>query len=130
MMVGDVGGASVLFEMAPGRTAVQVDRSDGTDWQVCTNFFVSGEIPIRPEPEYLESAYARYGRAVHRLDFVERSVSGLQGLLTELAQPGCCVTSKDGRSKTAYSQIMEMSSGKMYYAPGHPAELAWKVASL
>ena len=44
---------------------VQVPRDPGAWWQVCTNFFLSGELPIQPQPDYLRSAYARYGRMLH-----------------------------------------------------------------
>ena len=132
MMVGDRHGASVLFEMAPGRTAVQMPRPPAEKWQLCTNFFLSGEIPIASEPEYLQSAYARYGRMRHRLDVdqVERSVEGMKGLLTEIAQPGVCETGCDGRVKTAYSQVMELRTGRMHYTPGHPAEADWVAPTL
>lgn len=132
LIVGDAAGASVLLEMAPGRTPVQVDRTREQDWQGCTNFFMSGEIPISPEVDYLQSAYARYGRMAHQFSSgrVERSVSGLKQLMTEIAQPGFCDTGRDGKVKTAYSQVMELRSGKMYYTPGHPAETAWETAAL
>lgn len=132
LMAGDAEGASVLFEMVPGRPAGQVDRREGTDWHVCTNFFVSGQIPISPEQEYLESAYARYGYASHQLEgrLVDRSVSGMQGLLTELAQPGRCIAERKDRSTTAYSQVMDLKSGTMRYTPGHPAEAGWELAEL
>ena len=131
-IAGDHSGASVLLEMAPGRVAEQVDRSAGRDWQICTNFFTSGRIPIDPEPLYLESAYARYGRMAHCLDsgLLERSVAGVKQLLTDIAQPGLCIPEEHVTLKTAYSQVLELASGKMHVTPGHPAEASWQEVSL
>ena len=87
VIAGDREGALSLFEMAPGRVPVAVDRPGSLGWQVCTNFIISGGIPIDQDPEYLQSAYARYGRMVHVLarGQIEHSVKGLKGLLTEIA---------------------------------------------
>ena len=94
--------------------------------------FISGQIPIGPQTEYLQSAYARYGRMTHQLTqgLIDHSVEGLKKLLTDIAQPGLCDTGKGGQVKTAYSQVMELASGKMHYTPGHPAESAWQEVSL
>ena len=131
-IAGDAGGDSVLFEMAPGRTAVQIPRPSDAGWQVCTNFFVSGEIPTLPEPEYLQSAYARYGRMVHLLDsgLAQYTVLGMKQLLTDIAQPGACDTGRDGKVKTAYSQLLDLAGRAMHVTPGHPAEESWKEVSL
>lgn len=132
IMVGDKGGGSVLFELAPGRTPVAVGREDRRQWQACTNFFQSGEIPIAPEQAYLQSAYARYGRLVHQLEgnFVEPSVAGLQDLLAQITQPGLFDTGREGKVKTAYSQVLELKAGVVHYTPGHPAEVAWQSVAL
>jgi predicted choloylglycine hydrolase len=132
LIAGDVSGESVLFEMPPGRTALAWDRVAGHDWQLCTNFFLSGEIPISPEVDYLESAYARYGRMTHCLmsNQTKRSVAGLKSLLTDVAQPGLCDSGRGGVVKTAYSQVMELKNGRMHLTPGHPAETAWETISL
>jgi len=132
LIAGDSRGASVLLEMAPGRMAEQVDRPTGQSWQICTNFFTSGRTPIDPEPLYLESAYARYGRMAHWLgaDLVEPSVSGVKQLLTDIAQPGVCIPVEHVGPRTAYSQVMELSSGRMHITGGHPAEADWREVSL
>ncbi len=131
-IAGDRSGSSVLLEMAPGRIAEQVERPTGQDWQICTNFFTSGRIPIDPQPQYLGSAYARYGRLSHCLStgLVDRSVSGIKQLLTDIAQPGLCIAEDYATSKTAYSQILELATGKMHITPGHPAEAPWQVVAL
>ena len=130
-LAADAGGASVLFEFAPGRPPAQSPRRTDRDWQACTNFFVSGEVPIQPEPEYLESAYARYGRIVHQLGegLMEHSLSGLKQLLADIAQPGLCRT-EDPRWLTAYSQVSDLKAGKMYVSPGHPAHAAFEEVAL
>ncbi len=132
LIAGDRTGASALFEMAPGRISLQVDRPTDQDWQICTNFFTSGRTPIDPQPLYLESAYARYGRMSHGLGsgLVDRSVSGLKQLLVEIAQPGLCIPEEHVTLKTAYSQVMELTSGRMHITPGHPAEAPWQEVSL
>ena len=132
LIAGDRGGASVLLEMAPGRISEQIDRPPDQDWQICTNFFTSGRTPIDAQPLYLESAYARYGRMSHGLSsgLVDRSASGLKQLLTDIAQPGLCIPQDHVTLKTAYSQVMELSSGKMHITPGHPAEVTWEEISL
>ena len=132
LVAGDCRGGSVLFEITPGRVAEQVDRPAGQDWQICTNFFTSGRTPIDPEASYLESAYARYGRLAHCLGsrLVERSVSGIKQLLTDIAQPGLCIPTEHVSLKTAYSQVMELSSGRMHLTGGHPSETAWHEVSL
>jgi hypothetical protein len=132
LLTGDRDGASVLFEMAPGRTAEPVDRPPEQDWQICTNFFPSGRIPIDPEPMYLESAYARFGRMSHTLGavLVERSVSGIQQLLTDIAQPGLCIPQDHVTLQTAYSQVMELATGRMHIRPGHPEDASWQVVAL
>ena len=132
LIAGDRGGASVLLEMAPGRVAEQVERPSGQAWQICTNFFTSGRTPIDPEPPYLESAYARYGRLAHALGtgLVEPSVAGVKQLLTDIAQPGICIPVEHVSLRTAYSQVMELSSGRMHITGGHPAEAEWREVSL
>jgi len=131
MIAADASGDSVLFEMASGRTAVQCDRPPGKTWQGCTNFFLSGQIPMRPDPpESFANSYARYGRMAHQLDhgLIERSVAGLQRLLTDIANPGmCCPT---GGLHTAYSHVMDLSGRKMHLAAGHPAQAPWEEISL
>ena len=132
-MVGDRGGASAILQMAPGRTSVPVSRPPGQDWQACTNFFLTDDVPTSPEPDYLRSAYARYGRLVHRLagnGLVERSVEGVKQLLTEVAQPGLYDSGCDGLVKTAYSTVLELANGRMHYAPGHSAEVGWLELSI
>lgn len=132
LIVGDAHESSVLFERAPGRMSVQVERPRGRNGQVCTNFFISGEIPMDPQTEYLQSAYARYGRMMHQLTqgLIDHSVEGMKRLLTDIAQPGLCDTGRGGQVKTAYSQVMELASGKMHYTPDHPAESSWQEISL
>ena len=131
ILVGDESGASVLFEFAPGRPPVQSPRRPDRNWQACTNFFVSGEVPIQPDPEYLQSAYARYGRIVHQLGegLMEHSVAGLQQLLTEIAQPGLCRT-EDPKCRTAYSEVNDLRARRMYVSPGHPADAAYEEVCL
>jgi predicted choloylglycine hydrolase len=132
LIVGDAEGRSVILEFAPGRTPVMVRRREGRRWQACTNFFTSGKLPIAPETEYLESAYARYGRIVERLEGGHASLTleGMKELLTEIAQPGICSTGLRGTVKTAYSHICEVGRGRMHLAPGHPSEVPYEEVSL
>lgn len=128
LIAADATGASVLLECAPGRLAEQVPRAADSDWQACTNFFLSGAIPIRTDAPYLSNAYARYGRIVHRLgsEGLPRSVEGLQELLTDIAQPGLVCPAETSPFRTAYSQVMELSSRTMHLCPGHPGEGEWE----
>ena len=131
MIAADASGDSVLLEMASGRTVVQCDRPPGKTWQGCTNFFLSGQIPMRPDsPEAFANSYARYGRMAHQLDhgLVEPSVAGLKRLLTDIANPGLCCPPNG--LYTAYSHIMDLSGRKMHLAAGHPNEVAWEEISL
>lgn len=128
LIAADETGASVLLECAPGRVAEQVLRAAGSDWQACTNFFLSGAIPLRADAPYLSNAYARFGRITHRLsgEGLPRSVEGVQELLTDIAQPGLVCPAETSPFRTAYSQVMELSSRTMHLCPGHPEEEEWE----
>ena len=129
MLVCDAHGASAVFEMVPGRTPTAFPRPAGQDWQFCTNFFASGEIPIQPQPAYLHNAYARYGRLTHQIGggFTEHSVEGLKRLMTDVAQPGmCCPAEGDDVMNTAYSEVMDLASRKMHFSPGVPGHLPYE----
>jgi len=132
LIAGDDSGASVLLEFAPGRSPVQSPRRDGRQWQACTNFFISKHVPVAPDPAYLDSAYARYGRIVHQLDegLVAHTVGGLEQLLTDIAQPGLC--QQEGRRdvRTAYSQVMDLKARKMHVCPGHPGDTPYEEVCL
>lgn len=132
LIAADETGASVLFELVPGRPAFASPRAPDRNWQACTNFFVSGKVPIAPETAYLHSAYARYGRVVHQLaeGLMEHSMAGLQHLLTDIAQPGLCITEEVSKLRTAYSQVTDIRARKMHLAPGHPADTAFQEVSL
>ena len=132
LVAADAGGHSVLLEFAPGRTAVPVPRRADRDWQACTNFFISGEIPIRVDPRYLGNAYARYGRIVHQLGegLAEYSLAGLERLLTDIAQPGLCCPEETTTLRTAYSQVLDLGQRAMHLCPGHPAALPYQLVAL
>lgn len=132
MLVADKSGDSAILELAPGNLPVVLERKPDRHWQACTNFFLSGKIPIAPELAYLKNAYARYGRINHVLaDLnVPRTLDALKQLLIDIAQPGFCVDGNDKQMKTAYTQIMELRSGRMHITPGHPAEHEWETVSL
>lgn len=127
LIAGDASGASVLFEFARGRSPVQCPRKVGLNWQACTNFFVSGEIPIKPQTPYLQSAYARYGRIVHQLGegLAAHSLTGLKQLLLDIAQPGLCRVD-DGGLRTAFTHIMDLAARRVHVTPGHPADTEYK----
>ena len=131
LIVADDSGASVLLELAPGAPAFQTPRRLDRSWQACTNFFASGQVPIKQETPYLENAYARYGRIVHLLDegLTQHSLGGLKQLLTDIAQPGVC-TRDNPTLRTAYSHVMDLKARTMHVTPGHPAEVAWKEVAL
>lgn len=131
-MIADAAGDSAVMELAPGRQPVILPRKAGKDWQMCTNFFASGLIPMSRETDYLQSAFARFGRVCHVLDDLQtpRTLDGLKNLLTEIAQPGLVDTGRDGVVKTAFAQIMELRTATMHYTPGHPAEQPWKTIRL
>jgi hypothetical protein len=131
-LICDQQGGSTLVELASGRVPVLVPRPLGRRWQVCSNFFVSGRIPIRPQPAYLESAYARYGRMVHQLDqgLTEPTVAGLKTLLRDVAQPGFVVPEAHCVLRTAYAFVAEPASGRMHLCAGHPAEAEFQIVSL
>ena len=128
----DAAGASVLVEFVPGRMPLVTPRRADRDWQACTNFFFSPEIPNRPKADYLENAYARYGRIEHRLEEarVERSFDGLVALLREVGQPGLCCPAGEGRLATAYSQVMDPVRRTMHLAPGNPNEVPFEEIAL
>lgn len=132
LIVCDEVGNSVIIEFAPGRTPIVLDRRRYSQWQACTNFFQSGQIPIAPEREYLQSAYARYGRIVQQLGGggISLTLDGMKQLLTEVAQPGLCSTGMGGRIKTAYSQISEVANVRTHLAPGHPGEVDYEEVKL
>ena len=132
LIAGDAGGESVLLEFAPGRPAVQTPRRDGRNWQACTNFFMSGEIPIASDAAYLQSPYARYGRIAHQLDWglAEQSVDGVKRLLTDVAQPGPLLAEETCTIKTAYSQVCDLAGRVMHLSPGHPEQCEWREVAL
>ena len=132
MLICDARGDSALFEMAPGRTPAAFPRPAEQNWQACTNFFASGEIPIQPQPAYLHNAYARYGRLMHQIGggFVEHSVAGLKQLMTDVAQPGmCCPAEGDDVLNTAYSEVMDLAGGRMHLCPGVPGQVPYEEIS-
>ncbi len=132
ILIADAGGASALLEFAVGRKAVQLPRDPQAWWQVCTNFFLSGELPIQPQPDYLRSAYARYGRLLHlfALNAVAGTPEGLAALLADVAQPGFCCTDNDKTFQTAYARVMNLESRTMHLYPGHPGEVQENVLQL
>ncbi len=132
VMIADAGGASVLLECADGRRAVPVRRDAEAWWQMCTNFFLSGALPIQPQPDYLRSAYARYGRMLHlfSLDAVKATPEGLAALLADVAQPGFCCTDNEGTFQTAYARVMDLASRTMHLYPGHPGQVPPRSLSL
>ena len=101
-LVGDAAGASTLFEFVSGRIPPATPRRADRDWQACTNFYFSPEIPNRPKTDYLENAYARYGRVQHQLEErgIPRSFETMKQLLSEIAQPGVCCLAGEDRLKT------------------------------
>jgi len=126
----DPSGKSAIIEFAQGREPVILPRKDAARWQVCTNFFTSGEIPIAPEAEYLRSAYSRYGRILHGLQTGDYplTLEGMKHLLTEVAQPGLYTDGLGGRVKTAFTHITEVANGISHITTGHPAETKfWRV---
>ena len=130
VIVGDATGASVLFEFVPGCSPPATLRRDDRDWQACTNFFFSPEIPNRPKADYLENAYARYGRIEHQLEErrIPQSFDTLKQLLSDIAQPGHCCA--EGALHTAYSTIMNPKKGTLHLAAGNPNEVAFEEFSL
>jgi len=132
LIVCDAAGNSAIIEFASGRTPIVLRRARDCQWQACTNFFQSGQIPIAREQEYLQSAYARYGRIVHQVGNgqTSRTLDGMKRLLTEVAQPGFCDTGMGGQAKTAYSHISEVANGGMHLAPGHPEEANYEEVPL
>lgn len=127
LLLGDAVGDSVILELVPDSVPNQIPRAETQGWQACTNFFFSASVPLSVETRYLESAYARYGRIVHRLSGdVPFSRPMLKELLRDIAQPGLCVTEEVGRVRTAFSQIMEAGNCRMYLCPSHPAEAAYE----
>jgi predicted choloylglycine hydrolase len=132
ILVGDAQGKSVVLEFAFGRCPVQAPRPADCDWQVRTNFFLSGEIPIQAQPEYLAGAYARYGRLVHQLEAntVSHDVDGLKQLITDVAQPGLCCPGGENTLSTAYSQVMDLANRTMHLCPGNPGQLPHEEISL
>jgi predicted choloylglycine hydrolase len=131
VIIADAQGRSALFEFAPGRPAHAVRRPQRQTWQACTNFFVSGHTPIKPQPPSLQSAYARYGRTVHQLGggLVEHSLAGLQRLLREIAHPGLCIA--EGTTlNTAYSHVLNLHERRMWISPGHPVKTDYQKVSL
>ena len=132
ILVGDAQGNSVVLEFVFGRCPVQTPRPADRTWQVRTNFFVSGEIPIQEQPEYLAGAYARYGRLVHQLEAnaVSHDVKGLKRLLNDVAQPGLCSPGGENTLATAYSQAIDLANCKMHVCPGNPGQLPYEEISL
>jgi hypothetical protein len=57
-------------------------------------------------------------------------VSGIQQLLTDIAQPGLCIPQDHVTLQTAYSQVMELATGRMHIRPGHPEDASWQVVAL
>ena len=130
VIVGDATGASALFEFVAGCTPPATPRRDDRDWQACTNFFFSPEIPNRPKADYLENAYARYGRVEHQLEErrIPRSFDTLKQLLSDIAQPGHCCA--EGALHTAYSTIMNPKQRTLHLAAGNPNEVAFEEFAL
>lgn len=131
-MVADAGGACLHYELATGKLPHPVPPPADRGWHCFTNFFVSGEIPIKPNVTYLESAYARWGRIVHQLggEHKPRTPEGLRELLTEVASPGICNTGQQERSLTAYTMLVDLAERRVHYTPGHPARNPWESLSL
>jgi len=130
LIVSDSSGQSAIIEFAQGREPVILPREDAARWQVCTNFFTSGRVPIAPEAEYLRSAYSRYGRIIHGLQTGDYplTLEGMKELLTEVAQPGLYTDGLGGRVKTAFTHITEVANGIDHITVGHPAETEfWRV---
>lgn len=132
LIVGDARGDSLLVEMVGGRTPILTPRAKDRAWQACTNFYFSPEIPNRPKADYLENAYARYGRIAHQFEWggVEHTFEGLKTLITEVAQPGLCCPGGENRIVTAYSQIMDPVQRRMYLCPGNPGALPFEAFAL
>ena len=132
ILVGDAAGDSVVLEYASGRCPVQTPRPTDCTWQVRTNFFASGDIPIKGEPAYLAGAYARYGRWMHVLQAgsVPHTVDGLKQLMTDVAQPGLCSPGGENTLETAYSQVIDLANRKMHLCPGNPNKLPYEELSL
>ena len=116
--VGDASGASTLFEFVPGLTPIATPRRADRDWQACTNFYFSPDVPNRSDAGYLENAYARYGRIQHQLEErgIPRSLETMKQLLREIAQPGLCCQGLH----TGYSTIADPAHKTMHVAFGNP----------
>ncbi len=121
-IVADNAGNSMIVEQADGQYIQWIMRDKDQDWQVCTNFFQSGKFPINPDKNRLGSAYARYGRAVHRLTEAGtgKNMELMEGIMTDIAQPGQYAP-EDGLT-TTYSTLFELGRGKVKLAVGHPRE--------
>lgn len=122
MIAADAAGGSVLFEMAPGRTMLAVVRPRDRDWQTCTNFYASRQIPNADMPGYLYNALARYGRLVQCLGEspVSRDRPSLQRLLAEVSQPGPFIPRGASTLETAYATLFDLKGRRAYLAPGNP----------
>ncbi len=132
MLLGDQAGNSAALELAPGAAPIVCPRAPHARWQCRTNFFASGKLTLQPEVDYLQSAYARFGRVAHVLDSdpAAHRVDGLKQLLREIAQPGMVDTGRNGAALTVFSTIHELRTGLIHYTPGHPADGAWTTCSL
>ena len=128
----DAQGDSMLIELASGYKPVIVPRREDRSWQVCSNFFPSGRIPALRRPPYLQSAYARYGRLVHQLDWglAEHSVPGLKALFEDIAQPGLVAPEEYCWIHTAYAFVVELKARRMHLCPGHPSREKYIEVSL
>jgi hypothetical protein len=123
-LVCDADGNSMLVELATGHPPLTVPRAPGRTWQVCSNFFASDRVPIRRNPYYLESAYARYGRMVHLLDSgrAGRSVAGVKALIEDIAQPGLVAPEDHCLLFTAYAFVADLRARTLHVCPGNPAQ--------
>lgn len=113
MVMGDATGASTLFEFVADLTPLGTPRRDDRDWQACTNFTFVPEIPNRPRADYLQSAYARYGRVEHQLEErrIPQSFDALKQLLSEIAQPGLCCTAGTMQNRLQYDHGPDTQDG-------------------
>lgn len=123
-LVADAGGASATMEMHPGEALVQTPRQQGRDWQICTNQYIRKVERIAQETEYLQNSYARYGRLSHRLgDWpMERTAENVRKLMTEVAEPGLCISQQGLRLRTAFTTIYELKNRKLVLLDGHPED--------